>query len=77
MALTDGFPDRKTVEHIRKTYPKGCRVELVYMDDPYTALKPGDTGTVRLTDDIGTVFVDWDSGSHLGIAYGSDRIRKI
>lgn len=77
MAFMNGFPDSKTVERIRRMYPKGCRVELIYMDDPYASLKPGDTGTVRLTDDIGTVFVDWDSGSSLGIAYGADRIRKI
>lgn len=71
------FPDRKTVERIRNMYPRGCRVELVSMDDPYTQLKPGDTGTVSVVDDAGTVFVDWDSGSSLGIVYGADHIGKI
>ncbi len=77
MANNTGFPDRKTVERIRKIYPKGCQVKLVSMDDPYTRLKPGDTGTVRFTDDAGTVFVSWDKGSSLGIVYGVDCIRKI
>ncbi len=48
------FPDQKTVERIRKMYPKGTRVELTHMDDPYSRLKPGDKGTVRLVDDTAT-----------------------
>jgi len=50
-------------------------VELVSMNDPYTSLKPGDRGTVTSVDSIGTVFVDWDSGSTLGVAYGADEIK--
>lgn len=77
MVNSNRFPDRRTVERIRKMYPDGCRVELISMDDPYTRLTPGDAGTVCFTDDTGTIFVDWDSGSSLGIVYGVDRIRKI
>lgn len=73
----NGFPSRETVERLRMTYPKGTRVELVSMSDPYTKLKPGDQGTVSFVDDIGTVFVRWDCGSGLGVAYGEDHIRKI
>lgn len=73
----NNFPDQHTVERVRKMYPKGTRVELVEMNDPYSRLKPGDKGTVRLVDDTATVFVDWDSGSGLGIVYGVDRIRKL
>ena len=71
------FPDQRTVERVRKMYPAGTRVELVEMDDPYSRLKPGDKGTVRLVDDTATVFVDWDCGSGLGIVYGEDRVRKL
>ena len=73
----NGFPSRETVEKIRKLYPAGTRVELIRMDDPYTRLKPGDKGTVRLVDDTATVFVDWDSGSGLGIVHDVDRVRKL
>lgn len=73
----NGFPSWETVEKIRKLYPAGTRVELIRMDDPYTSLKPGDKGTVRIVDDSGTVFVDWDNGSGLGIVYGADRVRKL
>lgn len=77
MANNNSFPSRETVERVRKMYPKGCRVKLVSMDDPYSSLKPGDIGTVRFTDDTGTVFVRWDCGSSLGIVYGEDQIVKI
>jgi len=56
-------------------YQTGRRVELVSMTDPYTNLKPGDRGTVTSIDSIGTVFVNWDSGSTLGVAYGADKIK--
>lgn len=65
------------VEQIRKQYPKGTRIELVFMDDPYSDLMPGEQGTVTIVDDTGTVFVDWDSGSQLGVILGVDRIRIL
>lgn len=71
------FPDRETAERVRKMYPKGTRVELIRMDDPYSHLMPGDKGTVRSVDDTATVFVDWDCGSGLGIVYGIDQVRKL
>lgn len=77
MANNNSFPSRETVERVRKIYPTGCRVKLVSMDDPYSSLKPGDIGTVRFVDDTGTVFVNWDCGSSLGIVYGEDQIVKI
>ena len=71
------FPNKQTIERLRKTYPAGTRVELVSMNDPYTKLMPGEQGTVQFIDDIGTIFVNWDCGSGLGVAYGEDIIRKI
>ena len=71
------LPSKMEVEAVRMMYPKGTRVELVEMDDPYTRLRSGDQGTVRVVDDAGTIHVDWDSGSSLGIVYGKDFCRKI
>lgn len=67
----------QTVERLRKEYPKGCRVELLHMDDPYSKLKHGDKGTVIGVDDIGTIHVSWDCGSSIGVAYGEDSCRKL
>ena len=61
----------------KERYKPGCRVELVSMSDPYTDLKPGDRGEVTDIDAIGTVFVNWDNGSKLGIAYGADEIKLL
>ena len=72
-----GLPSRDIVEQLRKSYPQGTRVELINMNDPYTKLKPGDRGTVSMVDDTGTIFVNWDCGSALGVVYGEDHIRKI
>ena len=52
------FPRKEIVEAARARYPKGTRVELVFMDDPYSRLKPGDRGTVEFVDDIATVHVN-------------------
>lgn len=68
----------KTVERLRKEYPTGTRVELVHMDDPYnTKLFPGERGTVKCVDDMGTIHIKWDCGSSLGVVYGEDACRKI
>lgn len=72
-----GFPSKETVEWLRKGYPEGTRVALVRMNDPYSKLNPGDRGTVRCVDDAGTIHVNWDNGSGLGIAYGEDSCRKL
>ena len=67
----------EAVKRLRQLYPRGTRVELVAMDDPYTRLRPGDRGVVDAVDDIGTIHIAWDNGSHLGIVYGVDSIRKV
>jgi hypothetical protein len=71
------MPSKEMIESLRERYPKGTRVELVSMDDPYTNLKPGDKGRVDFVDDGGTLHCSWDNGSHLGVVYGVDRVRKI
>lgn len=55
----------------------GKRVALVHTSDPYTRLQAGTEGTVSFVDDIGTVFVDWDDGSSLGMVAGEDSYRVI
>ena len=46
--MMNNLPSREIVEQLRRTYPAGTRVELVYMNDPYTKLRPGDRGTCLL-----------------------------
>jgi len=70
------FPSRETVEEIRKRYPKGSRVALVFMDD--TQAPPvGTLGTILSVDDIGSLIVEWDNGSRLNVIYGEDKVRIV
>ncbi len=71
------FPRKETVDRIKKEYPAGTRVELISMNDPYAHIPEGTKGTVSCVDDTGTIHVNWDNGSGLGIVYGEDSCRKI
>ena len=64
------------VELLRERFPIGCKVELLTMDDPQ-APPVGTVGTVIGVDDIGTVHVNWSTGSRLGLVYGVDNCRKV
>ena len=75
--MNNRMPSKELVLSIRDRYPQGTRVELVSMTDPYTRLRPGDRGTVSMVDSIGTIFVDWDNGSGLGVAYGEDHVKRL
>ena len=66
------------LKQLREEYPVGTRVELIYMNDPYSRkLLPGCQGTVRWVDDMGTIHVSWDCGSSLGLIPGEDAWKKV
>jgi len=71
------FPNRETVERLRRTYPVGCRIVLDEMDDPYTKIPIGSQATCTGVDDAGNIMCAWDCGSSLSIAYGADRCHKV
>ena len=70
------FPDRKTVERVRKEYPEGTRVILEEMSDPQ-APEVGTLGTVLGVDDTASLIMKWDNGSGLNVVYGEDRVTKM
>lgn len=55
----------------------GKRVKMIYTSDAYTDVVPGNEGTVSHVDDAGTVFVNWDCGSGLGLIPGIDKFEII
>ena len=72
------YISRQALQDLREQFPKGTRVELVQMNDPFnTKLVPGCRSSVIGVDSIGTIHVAWDYGSGLGIAYGEDSCRKV
>jgi hypothetical protein len=70
------FPSREVVEHLKKSYPPGTRVELLKMGD-VQAPPIGSLGNVVGVDDIGSILVKWDCGSSLNVVYGEDLCRKV
>ena len=70
------FPDRATVERVRKEYPAGTRVILEQMEDPQGP-PVGTMGTVLGVDDTGSLLMKWDNGSGLNVVYGEDRVTKM
>ena len=70
------FVKREIVEHLRKQYPAGTRVELVRMNDEQ-APPIGTCGTVTGVDDIGSIMVSWDNGGSLSVVYGEDLCKKL
>ena len=65
-------PTREFIEAMRQMYPKGSRITLNHMDDPYHPVEPGTTGTLDHIDDMATFHVTWDNGRTLGVVYGVD-----
>lgn len=63
-------------QELLSQYPVGCRVKLVSMDD-VQAPKVGTLGTVKGVDDIGSLLVDWDNGSHLHVLYNEDVVERV
>jgi hypothetical protein len=70
------FPNKESVERVRREYPVGCRVELLQMDD-FQAPPIGTKGTVTGVDDTGSLLVNWDNGSGLNVIYGVDRVKRL
>jgi hypothetical protein len=55
----------------------GRRVRLIYCADAYAANRPGLEGAITFVDDLGTLHVQWDNGSTLGLVPGVDRWEEI
>ena len=67
---------RAEIDDIRKEYPKGTRVKLIYMDDHH-APEPGTCGTVTHVDDAGQILMRWDNGGSLALLPGVDDFVKL
>lgn len=64
------------VRRIKAEYPRGTKIILAHMVDPYPVEK-GDIGEVDYVDDAGQIHVAWKSGRKLALIPGVDEFRKI
>lgn len=64
--------DRNFVKFLKEQYPKGTRVRLSSMSDPYAPVEPGTEGSVEMVDDAGQLLMKWDNGRTLALIPGED-----
>lgn len=61
----------------KEMYPKGTRLELISMEDPYAPIEPGTKGTVEFVDDMGQIHMKWDNGRTLALIPSEDEFKRI
>lgn len=64
------------IERLRKKYPVGTRIKLIYMDD-VQSIESGTKGTVELVDDGGNIHINWDNGRTLSLIENVDKFEII
>ena len=69
--------DRNFVKFLKEQYPKGTRIRLNSMSDPYAPVEPGTEGSVEMVDDAGQLLMKWDNGRTLALIPGEDSFRKL
>lgn len=78
--LYGGFDEDEDEEidyHAQMSHLIGKRVQLISLKDPYTHIEYGTLGTIDHIDDTGTLFVNWDNGTKLGLIPGVDQWKII
>ena len=70
------YHNKDYIEHLRRKYPPGTRLQLSCMEDEM-AVPPGSMGTVDFIDDAGQIHVQWDCGRSLALIPGVDSFSRL
>ncbi len=68
---------REYIEFIKKNYPKGTRIRLEHMEDPFAPVPSGTEGVVDSVDDAGLIHMQWDNGRTLPLIPCEDKFTVI
>lgn len=70
------YSNKEYVEHLRRKYPPGTRLQLSCMEDEFP-VPPGSMGTVECIDDAGQIHMNWDCGRSLALIPGVDSFSRL
>ena len=76
------YPNKDYIEHLRRKYPPGTRLQLSCMEDEFP-VPPGSMGTVGCIDDAGQIHVaghihmSWACGRSLALIPGVDSFSRL
>lgn len=65
------------LKRLREEYPKGTKVRLIRMDDPYRKIPSGTIGTIDFVDDVGNIHTHWEGYGSLSLIPNVDEWNKI
>lgn len=68
---------KEYIEFIKKNYPKGTRIRLDHMEDPFAPVPAGTEGVVDSVDDAGQIHMHWDNGRTLPLIPCEDKFTVI
>ena len=63
---------------VNRAVKVGDKVELIFINDTWTDLKPGAKGTVlKIDENQELIWVDWENGEQLALLVGVDKFKII
>ena len=68
---------QEEVEYIKHKYTIGTKIKLIKMYDLLSTIPSGTAGVIESVDDRGTLHINWDNGSTLGLVIGTDEFEVI
>lgn len=69
------FPNKEELARLREKYPKGTKIILHHMADPFP-VPDGTIGEVQCVDDAGNIHTLWSNGRSLAVIEGVDVFSK-
>lgn len=69
---------QKLVEEIKLKYKPGMKLRLLKeMANEKNSIPVGEIGTIDFVDDVGTIHINWECGSSLGLIVNDDKFEEV